>query len=421
MPARRSLLPDRRPALPVVRPLHVAIGALVIATVAGHAAPARAQNNRDRLKEVERRIDKGRGRDAALSRQARALARKVQKIRNSVLVVARRLQFQEAATMRVELRLAQLESNMRLDRAEYRRNERQFLRIVGALRRVQSNPPGVLAMHFSDAQDAIRSTVVLRSLIPQMRKRADELRKKVIAYNRRRHDVKQQRIDIAAKAAQLRRTRAELAALLGEQTRLLSHTQEEKAAVRRRLSRLTKRADTLQDLMSNLKQERIAARKRQHVTIRPKPKPRAAALTRPGKVRRFGRARGKVSTPVSGRILQAFNTKDQYGITLSGMRFEARDGAQVVAPYDGQIVFAGPFRSYGHILIIKHTDGYHSLVAGLARIDVVNRQWVLAGEPIGIVGAKNKQGARLYLELRKNGRPINPQPWLAADKRKVDG
>ena len=72
-------------------------------------------------------------------------------------------------------------------------------------------------------------------------------------------------------------------------------------------------------------------------------------------------------------------------------------------------------------MIIEHTDGYHSLIAGLARIDVVNRQWVLAGEPVGIVGTTESPGARLYLELRQGGRPIDPQPWLAADKRKVDG
>jgi len=385
------------------------MGALLVLT----AGPVAAENNRDRLKEVERRIDRGRGRDAALTRQAGRLAGEMRAIRRRVVAVAHRLQLQEAAMMRVELRLAQLENNRRLDEAEYRRNERQFLRIIGALRRVQSNPPGVLAMHFSDAQDAIRSTVVLRSLIPQMRLRADQLRKKVIAYNQLRKQIKRRRIDIRAKSGELRKSRLEVASLLGKQNRLLNQTREEKTAVRRRLSRLTKRAKTLQDLMSNLKRERVAAKPRRKV--------RAAALTRPARVRPFRRAKGRVASPVSGRIVQRFNTRDQYGIKISGMRIEARAGAQVVAPYDGQIVFAGPFRSYGHILIIKHSDGYHSLVAGLARIDVVNRQWVLAGEPVGIVGTKTKPGARLYLELRKNGRPINPQPWLAADKRKVDG
>ncbi len=378
-----------------------------------HSGEAVAQNERDRLKEVERRIGKGRGRDAALSRHAGELAREVRGIRKQVVSVARRLQRQETAARRVELSLVRLENAIRDDSLEYRRNERQFLRIVGALRRVRSNPPGVLAMHFADAQDAIRSTIVLRSLVPQLRARADELRRKVAAYNKRRRKVSQQREDMAAKAAQLRRTRLELAALLGRRIRLLAETREEKAEVRRRLDRLTREAETLQDLMANLERENTGAGPQRPV--------RAAALTRPERLRRFREARGKVVAPVSGVVVDRFSDRDRFGLAVNGLRFAARSGAQAVAPYDGQIVFAGPFRSYGPILIIEHTDGYHSLIAGLAHIDVVNRQWVLAGEPVGIVGKTELPGARLYLELRQGGRPIDPQPWLAADKRKVDG
>ncbi|MCY4238841.1 MAG: peptidoglycan DD-metalloendopeptidase family protein [Rhodospirillaceae bacterium] len=374
---------------------------------------ATAQVNQDRLNDIQRRIDKGLGRDAALSRQSEMHAASIQSIRHKVVQVARRLQLQEAAMMRVELRLAALENNVRVEGANYRQNERQFLRIIGALRRVQSNPPGVLAMQFSDAQDAIRSMIVLRALVPQLKVRAEKLRRKLVAYHHLRNQVSGEKKEIAARAASLRKTRLDLAALLGRQNRLLNQTQEEKAAIRRRLDRLTKKARTVQDLISGIKREKSSAKPGRPVG--------PAALTKPKRLRRFHLARGQVSAPVSGRVARTYGSEDQYGLTVSGIRFIARAGAQVVAPYDGQIVFAGPFRSYGQILIIKHTDGYHSLVAGLARIDVVNRQWVLADEPVGIVGADSTLGARLYLELRQDGRPINPQPWLAVDKRKVDG
>ena len=391
----------------------VAATAAVFAFFALQTGEAAARNERNRLEEVERRIDKGRGRDVALTRHAGKLAVEVRALRQQVVSVARRLQVQESALMRVKLGLARLEEAIRRDNAEYRRNERQFLRIVGALRRIRSNPPGVLAMHFADAQDAIRSTIVLRSLVPRLRARADLLRRKVADYNKRRRNVSRRREDIAAKAGQLRGTRQELAALLGRQVRLLVETREEKAEVRRRLVRLTREAETLHDLMANLERENTAAPPRRPV--------RAAALTRPERLRRFRDARGKVVPPVFARVMERFRDRDRFGLAVNGLRFAARAGAQAVAPYDGQIVFAGSFRSYGPILIIEHTDGYHSLIAGLAQIDVVNRQWVLAGEPVGIVGKTETPGPRLYLELRRGGRPIDPQPWLAADKRKVDG
>jgi septal ring factor EnvC (AmiA/AmiB activator) len=100
--------------------------------------------------------------------------------------------------------------------------------------------------------------------------------------------------------------------------------------------------------------------------------------------------------------------------------FATRPGAEVVAPFDGRVLFAGAFRGYGQILIIGHGDGYHSLVAGLDRIDSSVGQWLVAGEPIGRMSADEAK-PRLYLELRHNGQPINPLPWLATRDAKVKG
>jgi septal ring factor EnvC (AmiA/AmiB activator) len=109
------------------------------------------------------------------------------------------------------------------------------------------------------------------------------------------------------------------------------------------------------------------------------------------------------------------------GATRKGITIETLSHAQVIATYDGQVVFAGAFRGYGQLLIIEHGGGYHSLLAGLARIDSDIGQTVVAGEPVGVMG--RLAGARpvLYLELRRNGQPINPLPWLAASKNRVSG
>jgi septal ring factor EnvC (AmiA/AmiB activator) len=108
------------------------------------------------------------------------------------------------------------------------------------------------------------------------------------------------------------------------------------------------------------------------------------------------------------------------GDSARGITLATRPGAEVVAPFDGRVVFAGAFRGYGQILIIGHGDGYHSLVAGLDRIDSSVGQWLVAGEPIGRMSA-NEAKPRLYLELRHNGQPINPLPWLATRDAKVKG
>jgi septal ring factor EnvC (AmiA/AmiB activator) len=75
-------------------------------------------------------------------------------------------------------------------------------------------------------------------------------------------------------------------------------------------------------------------------------------------------------------------------------------------------MYAAPFRSYGLLLIVDCGGGYHFVLAGLDRLDASAGQRLLAGEPVGVLGGGD--GASLYVELRRNGQPIDPRPWFAA-------
>ena len=143
----------------------------------------------------------------------------------------------------------------------------------------------------------------------------------------------------------------------------------------------------------------------------------------------FATARAKLPLPAQGRRALAFGEKTQYGGQSKGMVLETRSAAQVTSPCDGWIVYAGEFRSYGQLLIINAGDGYHVLLAGMSQIDVQPGQFVLTAEPVGTMsgGAKNSPAASqssapvLYVEFRKDGRPIDPDPWWIASQQKVQG
>ena len=148
------------------------------------------------------------------------------------------------------------------------------------------------------------------------------------------------------------------------------------------------------------------------------------ALQRPDNVRAFpqGAAIPLLIMPVRGQLVVAYGQRAIGAESASkGISIATRAQAQVVAPYDGQVVYAGAFRGYGQILIIEHGGRYHTLLAGLERIDAVTGQWILAGEPIGIVGGPQERSPELYLELRHAGQPVNPLPWLATTDDKVQG
>ena len=93
------------------------------------------------------------------------------------------------------------------------------------------------------------------------------------------------------------------------------------------------------------------------------------------------------------------------GITITG-----RPSARVSAPFDGTILFAGPFKNYGELVIIDHGDNYVSLLAGMEQLSTSVGQNVLAGEPIGQVKAGKPE---LYVEIRKDGQVVDPLPWFA--------
>jgi len=143
----------------------------------------------------------------------------------------------------------------------------------------------------------------------------------------------------------------------------------------------------------------------------------------------FATARTKLPLPAQGRRVLAFGERTQYGGQSKGMVLETRNSGQVVAPCDGWVVYAGEFRSYGQLLIINAGDGYHILLAGMSQIDVQPGQFVLTAEPVGTMSGASKNSSAsaqlsspvLYIEFRKDGRPIDPDPWWIVSQQKVQG
>lgn len=135
----------------------------------------------------------------------------------------------------------------------------------------------------------------------------------------------------------------------------------------------------------------------------------------------FSTMKKRLSRPVAGKQLIGFGEKDDIGRETTGASFAARAQDVVTAPADANVLYAGPFRSYGQLLILDAGDGYHVVLAGMARIDVEPGSFVSAGEPVATMGAKRLASIAvaefgvsepaLYVEFRKDGKPVDPSPW----------
>src|SRR5947207_2321778 len=208
-------------------------------------------------------------------------------------------------------------------------------------------------------------------------------------------------------------------------------------AERARAVQLARQADNLKDLIGRIEQD-IAASARAAAAARADkpsdPKNSLAALQDPGRLSpaiAFASARKLLPLPLNGVKIREFGMPDGLGGTEKGLSIASRAGAQVTAPCDGWVVYAGPFRSYGQLLILNAGGGYHVLLAGMERISVDLGQFVLTGEPVAVMGGGPQSAAAiavgssqpvLYIEFRKDGAPVDPNPWWATkDSEKVRG
>ncbi len=255
------------------------------------------------------------------------------------------------------------------------------------------------------------------------RQRAAEARRKAEEAERRAEEARQRAIEEKRLAA-IREAEAQKRAEL-------------KAAEEQRIAELRAAEAKKQAELRAAEAARLAkleAEQRKKLGDKPvvelKPTKRVA-LASPGRMKPsvpFRKARGTVPLPVSGRTLTKFASDDGFGGKTKGLELQTRGNSQVTSPMDGWIVYSGPFRSYGQLLIINAGEGYHILLAGMNQIDVSLGQFVLKGEPIGIMGTSVADGKEdepkrpvLYVEFRKDGRPIDPDPWWAEGPKKVQG
>ena len=378
----------------------------------------------DRLHEVERALEAGRGEADALKRTAGALAHKLEDARRDSVAAAEAIQDHEAELSRLEDELAYLVQEEGAIRGRLSGRRAQHAGVLSAIERLARRPPATLIAESFPPGDIVRSAILLRSAVPAIRAQARRLEDELGALAQTRHAKTARREALDAETARFESERGRLTKLVTAYRDMKRRTDAKSRGARDRMRALAGEAEGLRELLARLgaaRRERDAREKaaRKHAEVGEpsgprKPPPRAAAPP-------ITKARGSLVFPAAGQVVGLYGQATDSGLTRKGIIVQTRDEAQVVAPYDGLVVFADRFRGYGQLLIIEHGEGYHFLLAGLSRIDGKTGQYVVAGEPVGLMGRETEAAPTLYLEFRRNGQPINPLPWLAARKGRVRG
>jgi len=308
--------------------------------------------------------------------------------------------------------------------------------VLAALQRMGSNPPPAVLVKPGDMSDAVRAATVMGAVIPELNLETQQVRDDLDALSRTRDSIAGERDELTKKSQELAADKARLAALIDARQHSLAAAQDALGSQRQRAADLARQATSLKDLIARLDSEN-AARNAAATAAAAEIEARARAARGADPVRlrpqiAFGDAKGQVPLPAAGAILKSFGSPDGLGGTERGVSLATPAGATVSAPVDGAVLFAGPYRSYGQLLIMDAGGGYYVLLAGMDRINVGSGEFVLAGEPIGVMGDGSVRMATaaavgaarpvLYIELRKDGTAIDPGPWWAkADIEKARG
>ncbi|MDR3470065.1 MAG: peptidoglycan DD-metalloendopeptidase family protein [Xanthobacteraceae bacterium] len=343
-----------------------------------------------------------------------------------------------------EARLRPLDAREREihDKLDSRRSE--IIEVLAALQRAGRRAPPALLVRPEDALQSLRTAMLLGAVVPEMRARAQQLTDDLTQLVTVRRAIAEERDRLAADREKLTTDRTTLAALVDERQKQQSAAEKDLDAERSRAVALARQVESLQDLIGKMERDLKSARAAAAAAAAAPPPPAEgkaaeaktdlATLKDPGRLSpavAFASARGLFAFPVNGAKIRDFGAPDGVGGVEKGISLAARPGAQVTTPCDGWVVYAGPFRSYGQLLILNAGGGYHVLIAGMERISVNIGQFVLTGEPVATMGTTSKVASILatapsqpvlYVEFRKDGTPIDPSPWWAASEgEKVRG
>ena len=267
--------------------------------------------------------------------------------------------------------------------------------VLGALQRMGLNPPPAILVKPEDALSSVRSAILLGAVVPELRGRdrdPDGRHDGTVA----RHGLHRggKRSACSASVAEQLAEKKRLGLLLEEKQRLQGETEtalaEEQTSVAgtRRQGQEPEGPDRLaRDAGGQGAAARAAAGRPQSAGGSGRPSwPALPETNRLLASAPFSALRGQLALPVIGRITRRFGAHDDNGGVMLGDTVATQSGAIVTAPADGNVLYAGPFRSYGQLLILNAGDGYHVVLAGMSRISVALGQSVLAGEPVGAMG-----------------------------------
>ncbi len=413
----------------------VCLGASAMLAGAGAEDSARETTLRNELGLVKEQIVRSTRTQAALERELSAMRDESAELSAKLVELAAKIQRREALSNRSEDRLDRLAHEEMAMRKMLAGQRQSLTALLAGLQILERNPPPPIVTKPRDTVAAVRGAMLFGTIVPELKRRTARLARDLARLDEVRARITHERGDLDKTLTELRASQTEMRTLGERKQKLIAATSEKLEDAKKRAKALASKSRSLSQLMAAvIRQRKQLAERNARQAAREaellKHEKRRLAATRKAPPLKFSKARGRIAFPAAGTRIRAFGDADGFGGHTKGIFIATRKLAQVTAPADGKVEFAGNFRSYGELLILDVGEGYHVLVAGMGEISVQPGQFVRAGEPVGLMG---RQPARatligdtletdkpiLYVEFRRNGGSIDPAPWWTANRKEA--
>ena len=402
----------------------ISLGLLLIC-VAAAAQPPQTPTRQD-LGDAERARSAETAAQHAAAERAAAAAAEATRLTAERIAAAARLRQAELATADAASRMDALAARRREAQARLDAQMRTLEPLLPLIERLSLYPAETLLAVPEAPDQTLRGVLVLRGLTRQIVREAVTLRHEQAELDAaaRAEAAEAPRLAAAEAAQQAQADELDRQIAAAETSR--REAQDAATAAADRAAAEAARAASLRGVLASLEAQRRAEEARARTEKQKLGEAAAASHERQAAAERqptpvsmaaAAQPHGQLTAPVAGTVVRAWGEPSDGGPAL-GISYHAPPAARVVSPCSGRVVFAERFRSYGLLLIVDCGGGYHAVLAGFDRLDAKAGQPVAAGEPIGVMPSwePGSTGSRpsLYVELRHDGQPVNPAPWLRA-------
>ena len=419
----------------MIKPNLVLLGWLACAFL-GTAQPCFAEastssGTAQQLDAIEQSLQSSTEKQAAIATEIEAAVKAQNEISEKLIDLAKTLGTKKNAIADADARLKALASEAIVIRSDLAAKQDRLSELLAGLQRLEQNPPPALVVDSLDVLQALRGAMMFGAVVPEMRVQANALKVQLSRLEAIQTESETSKINLKSAELALNVSQKELKALQAEKKNFAITAAKDLSAEKQRASDLAQEAKTLKQLLANLEAAKIEAEAQKTIEAKAREeaeKLKVAALAKPAIA--ISEQLGKLAYPVQGDILKQFGDDNGLGSQLEGVAIATSAGQNVISPVDGRIEFAGPFRSYGQLLILNAGEGYLVLCAGMKQISVEIGQSVRAGEPLGIMGegpsslaliGGEQELARpvLYVEFRKNNEPVDPSLWWLGGRKEA--